>query len=148
MTMNERDNMQECFKSKEHFFRDALRDNLGASYKDASTMEDVHQGIDIYIDGVPFDLKASNKRKITVFRKTPFKDWYSPLLKSPEVRYAFPIYEIGAGYVGYEVYKKSDIIEHLASSPSFGKFTGDGNEQIWVSIADCPSETIMFGGTK
>ena len=93
--------------------------------------EDVHDdystGIDILIDGKPYDLKATDSSWLTFVRK--YKDWYCPLENHPEVPYL--ILQGGKGYV----LEKQDLLKYctqqsIRSGIQLGVYVLDGNVNI------------------
>lgn len=106
----------------------AIRNNV--------SFEDVHNdystGIDIILDGKPFDLKVTKSTWLTMVKK--YKDtWYSPLEMHQEVPYL-----ILKGYCGYILDKKrlADYCFQMSnkSGIDIGVYTLDGNVNITFNI--------------
>ena len=126
------DNKQIMQHMQEENFLGFLRRNYNQYW---TTYADVHNdydtGIDVKLDEVPYDLKVSNSKKITIFKKHN-GEWYSPLTLHPEVDYLYVV-EYDKCYMLYRI-KKSRIIEYMLTQPQITEYTGDGNWNVCISL--------------
>lgn len=121
----------------------AIRNNV--------SFEDVHYdfstGIDIVLDGKPYDLKVTKSSWLTFVKR--FGDtWYSPLELHPDVPYL-----ILRGNKGY-VLNKKDLLafctqQSISSGIQLGVYVLDGNINITFN-ADrfIKEQDFDFGGIK
>lgn len=100
-----------------------------------STYSDLHNdygtGIDVKLDNEYYDLKVSNSKKITIFKKHK-NEWYSPLTLHTDIKYMYVI-EHEKCYMMY-VIKKDKIIEYMTKQPQITEYTGDGNINICINL--------------
>jgi hypothetical protein len=130
-------NLQTDKKAKESFFKEWLNNKFAGRIKWSDERTDYEDGIDCWIDDVPYDIKATRNNKLTIFKiysKYPDNP-YSPLLNHPDVRYLLPpIDGDGTDYV--RTYSKRSVMDHLRNNPKTGIFTGDGNINYWIDISN------------
>ena len=138
--------MQERQHQLESNVTDLIIKHLGVRHTiTKSTLEDdINNGIDIYIDRRPYDLKCSNSQKITVFKKHR-GDIYSPLLLHQDVPY---LYVTNNG-TKYDIYKitKQEILEDILSRWKFlsgSVYDGDGNVNANIYIGHFLDEAHLF----
>lgn len=79
-----------------------------ANVRFTDELTDLNKGIDLFIYDKPYDLKASNSNKITIFRITT-SGLYCPLLKNKNVEYLFPTEVKGI----YKVITKQEIFNEF-----------------------------------
>ena len=121
--------MQELQHAKEQKFIDYL-------LKHCTNVKDVHDnfstGIDVYIDCIPYDLKITNSRKLTIFKR--YKgNWYSPLLEHTDIDYLL-VEEYDKCYLGF-VINKAALLRQLGNK-CISTYTGDGNINQCVELGD------------
>lgn len=127
----------------------------GHTIKDATnTSKDFKNGIDLEIDGQPVDLKVTNSRKLSLFRKSDLYDkhdgregWECPILKHPNIPYLIiENHPEKKRYVGFLI-RKLDLFNYLHLAP-IGTYTGDGNVNKYLDlsniITDVTSEILVF----
>lgn len=104
-------------------------------YQIWDTFADLHNnydsGIDVRLDGVDYDLKVSNSKKLSVFKKHK-NDWYSPLTLHMDVKYLYVV-EYPNCYLLYEI-RKENLIMYLLQNPHITEYTGDGNDNICMDL--------------
>lgn len=102
-----------------------------ANVRFTSELTDLSKGIDLFIYDKPYDLKASNSNKITIFRITA-SGLYCPLLKNKNVEYLFPtevkgIYKVITKQEIFNEFllkywmdiEEKDLVNTINSTPSF-----------------------------
>lgn len=123
---------QEQQHAQEELFLNFLRYNYQQYWE---TFADLHYdfstGIDIKLDDEYYDLKVSNSKKITIFKKHK-GEWYSPLTLHKDIKYMYVV-EYPNCYMLY-VIKKDKIIEYMTSQPQITEYTGDGNINICINL--------------
>lgn len=124
--------MQERQHKQEDDFLEFLRNNYWQVWETYSDLHnDFSTGVDVKLDGVEYDLKVSNSKRISIFKKHK-GDWYSPLAIHQEVKYLY-VTEHAHCYILYEIRKES-IIKYLLNNPQITEYTGDGNDNICCSL--------------
>lgn len=109
-----------------------LRRRYGDGYVRAGHEQDVYNGIDCYINGKPFDMKASESGCLSVFRHTKNRGWYCPLVAHPDVDYLYV--KGGTAYYIDRGMLLSNFAQ-LAPKLRWGTYNGDGNYQAWVDLS-------------
>ena len=123
---------QEQQHAQEELFLNFLRYNYQQYWKSYSDLHnDYETGIDVKLDDEYYDLKVSNSKKITIFKKHK-NDWYSPLTLHQDIKYMYVV-EYQKCYMLY-VIKKDKIIEYMTSQPQITEYTGDGNINICINL--------------
>lgn len=127
--------LQQRYKDKERRFITFLRDSGENVFDVTGSDYDLKKGIDIYLDGKPFDLKVSNSYKLSLFRKSALYDneFRCPILIHPEIPYLYVI-EKEDRYIGFCINKTDLLKVSFLSGTSFSEFTGDGNLNICIDL--------------
>lgn len=133
--------MQEYQHAKERNFIDFLVKNYNA----VDTSNDFGTGVDVVLNGKPYDLKVSNSRKLTLFKYYE-NEWYCPLLLHPEVNYMY-IIEQKDKYLGF-VFSKKDVLNYWYKHPEteISTYKGDGNLNINITLnlSDLSNKVEIF----
>lgn len=101
--------------------------------------EDVHNdfktGIDVIIDGKPYDLKVSDSLKLSLFRTSELynNETRCPFLEHPEIPYLYVV-EQENQFVGFVINKANLITASFLNSTTFGNYSGDGNDNLTVDL--------------
>lgn len=129
--------------SKENLFITYLSRKLGNRFQKASVEDDINNGIDCYIDGKPYDLKATKGNILTVFKFNPTgkpNKWYSPLTLHPDIPYLLPTNDPNK----LRIYTKTSIMYYFRTNPNTGIYSGDGNINITVDISGLEYEEFIL----
>lgn len=125
--------LQKQSKSKEKNFLDCLREycsSLGWQYSDVHN--DVSTGVDVIINGHPFDCKVTNpNKKLTIFKRVNGR-WYSPILNHFDIDYLYTI-EYPERYLCFHL-RKEDILKNMKGDLS--DYSGDGNLNKCITLHD------------
>lgn len=144
--------LQDSLKEKEERFLKYLEiywKSQGKKFRRASKEEDIKQGIDVYLDDQPFDVKASRENHRGEYPLTAFKriykaneyEWYSPLTRHPEIPYLYSV-EQEDRFVVFGI-KKSDILDNL-DNLAIHKSEIDGNLNMNVDILKIADKYFMM----
>lgn len=137
MTDQRWDVIQKSNKLKEQAFLNTLRaycTTNNIQYSDSH--EEVSTGIDVWIDTKPYDLKVSNSRKLTLFKKLPDGRVFCPLVRHIEIPYLYVISR-DKDYLCFEL-RKEDIMFKMFGKGmvNTGMYNGDGNINITFDVAE------------
>ena len=123
------------------------------------TNTDVIDGIDVSINGVEYDIKATDKNKLSYWRRgpnDPRENGHNPLLQHPDIPYLMCNPRSGNCYVVY----KQDVLEmvHMnevglamfgSTAYPTGVFTGDGQIQDWILVQKLLTKPLFnIGGAE
>lgn len=105
----------------------------GLEFQRADKDDDLYNGIDLYIDGKGYDLKASDSGKLSVFRRTAGRGWYCPLADHADVDYLY-LYKGAMYFIDRRMFLAN--FAQLAGTLRWGNYSGDGNYQVYVDLSE------------
>ena len=123
---------QEYQHSVERKGEELLKAHYGDDYVKTERSQDVFDGIDCYIKGKPYDMKASESGCLSVIRHTKNSGWYCPLVAHPDIDYLY-IKDNTAYYIDRGMLLSN--FAQLAPKLRWGTYNGDGNYQTWVDLS-------------
>lgn len=137
MTDQRWDVIQKSNKLKEQGFLETLRaycTTNNIQYSDSH--EEVSTGIDVWIDTKPYDLKVSNSRKLTLFKKLPDGRIFCPLVRHIEIPYLY-IIEREKDFICFELRKEDLMFRLFGRGPiNTSTYQGDGNINVTFEITE------------
>lgn len=103
----------------------------------ADVHDDFSTGIDVYINRRAYDIKASDSKKLTIFKRLPNGTEYKPHETHTDVPYLYCLPSSGYCYIVtkkelstyIELMKENDKLDALLS-----EYTGDGNYNLCIDI--------------
>lgn len=137
MTDQRWDVIQRSNKLKEQGFLETLRAYCITNKLQYSDVhEEVETGIDVWIDTKPYDLKISNSKKLTLFKKLPDGRIYCPLVNHLAIPLLY-VMEREKDFICFELRKEDIMFKMFGKGPvNTGKYCGDGNINITFEIQE------------
>lgn len=101
------------------------------TYSRASKEQDIKDGIDVFLDDIPYDLKISFGR-LSLFKKHK-GNWYSPIVEHMDINYLYVI-EYSDKFALFTLKKEDILMELLKNKIQFSEYSGDGNFNINMDL--------------
>lgn len=128
---------QQATHAKEAAGIEALKKHFGARLVESTAQQDLVEGWDVAIDGVKYDVKFSNSRKLSLFRQT-VGEWYCPVTKYLDVSLLYMVKNDEDNYICF-VIDKSKLLDYVfkhAEQIKLTSYSRDGNKQINLHMED------------